>query len=282
MGHNIYGSVMDMFAFGRKNSRVVIFEEVGYLLRNWDGHIHKEIEEQSLKMQWKAAAKGTERGSLAIPYATTISEAAADVDEINRLKLKKVVEEQEHLQLMVSHDVLLRGKGKDSEETSDGAAAANRKTWTRSMSLIDVSLRYLYSFANFDKKGDATTALKYDKYSIMAAYRLAVALRRVVHVKMNDHIRNPQLKGGDASSIAAEQVAATADEVGLDDKICEEMLTPSSCEMVRAFDKNVNALNSKDYEEENDDGVIFMEEMDTNMGGHLTVGSSMNNDLEGI
>ena len=114
------------------------------------------------------------------------------------------------------------------------------------------------------------------------AYRLAVALRRVVDVKMNGVIRSPQMEGGDASSIAAEQAAATADEVGLVEKICEEMLKPSSCEMVRAFDKNVNAVNSKVYEEENDEGLMFMEEIDANTGGRLTMGSSMNDDLEEI
>ena len=177
-------------------------------------------------MQWKAAAKSIEMGSNVNPYVTTISEAAADVEEVNRLKFKKVVEKQEHLKLMVSHDVMLRERGQDSKETTDTEAAANLKTWTRTMSLIDISLRYLSSFANFEKKGDATRVLKYDRYNIKAAYRLAAALRRLVDVKMNGQIRSAQVEGGHASSCTAEKAAATADEVRTGDKICDEMLIP--------------------------------------------------------
>ena len=48
------------------------------------------------------------------------------------------------------------------------------------------------------------------------------------------------------------------------------------------FDKNVNAVNKKFYEEENDDGLMSMEELDNHTGGRLTMGSSMNDDLEEI
>ena len=280
VGHSIYGSVMDMFVFGRKNSRIVMFEEVGYLLRNWEGLSNGEIGAQSLKMQWKAAAKSIEMTSNVIPYATTIAEAAADVDEVNRLKFKKVVEEQEHLQLMVSHDVMLRERAKDSQETTETEAAANPKTWKRTMSFIDISLRYLSSFANVEKKSDATTFLKYDKYSIKAAYRLAVALRRIVDVKMNCQIRSVHVEGGHASSCTAEKAAATADEVRSVDKVYDLILTPSTCEIRRVFEKNVNSVNNKVYEEMHDDGLIFMEDVDAMTGGRLTMGSSMNDDLE--
>ena len=285
VGRNIYASVMDMFVSGRKNSRIVMFEEVGYMLRNWEGHVHKKVNPHSLRMQWKAATKSAEKSGVVLPYATTVSDATTDVDQVNRMKLKKLFTEEDHLQLIVSHDVLLRGKGKDSQQTSqqttDTTAAANKKTWTRSLSLIEVSLRYIAAFANFEKKADATSVLKYDKYSIMAAYRLAVALRRVIDVKMKCKIR-AQGKGGHASSSASDTAAATAEFVRIAEKICDEMLTPSSCEITRAFDRNVNAVNDKVYEDENDEELTFMEELDEladNTGGRLTLAGSMDDDL---
>lgn len=286
VGHSIYGSVMDMFVFGRKNSRIVIFEEVGYVLRNWAGCVHNEITSQSLKMQWKAAAKSTEVSCNLLPYASTISEAAVDIDRINRLKLKKLVDEQEHLQLIVRHDVSLRDKVKDSQETTDTFAAANKKTWTRTLSLIHVSLRYLSSFSNFEKKADAITVLKYDKYSIMAAYRLAVAFRRVIDVKSKGQIRSPDGEDGHEASSTMDGAAASAEEVRIVNKICDEMLTPSACEVVRAFDRNVNSVNAKFYDDENDENLMFIDELESNLGaecangGRQSLTCSMDVDLE--
>ena len=123
--------------------------------------------------------------------------------------------------------------------------------------------------------------MKYDKYSIIAANRRAVALRPVINLKMNYQIR-AQGEGGHALSCTPDKAAATADEVRTADKICDEMLTHSSCEIGRAFDRNANAVNNKFYEEENEDGLMFMEELDDNTGGRLTLASSMNDDLEEI
>ena len=61
------------------------------------------------------------------------------------------------------------------------------------------------------------------------------------------------------------------------EKICDDMLTPSSCEITRAYDRNVNSLNDKVYEDENDEELTFMEEsaeLADNTGGRLTLASS--------
>lgn len=57
VGQIMYGSVMDMFLFGRKNCRIVAFEEVGYLFVDSFPYAYRSIDINSVKLQRKAAAK---------------------------------------------------------------------------------------------------------------------------------------------------------------------------------------------------------------------------------
>lgn len=65
----IYRVVTDMFLFWRKNSRIVAFEEIGYVLVYGEPNTHRDIDLTSLK--WKARNTQREIGMKDLPHALT-------------------------------------------------------------------------------------------------------------------------------------------------------------------------------------------------------------------
>lgn len=67
--------------------------------------------------------------------------------------LKELVDKQEHLELMVRHEVLLRDSvGNTAKANANGTVIATKEIRARSISLINVCLRYLSDVSNFDRK----------------------------------------------------------------------------------------------------------------------------------
>lgn len=129
-----------LFLF-RIDKRTVIFEDVGYVLHDWKRHIAGEITQNSRKLKWMAAAKDPKVCSDVLPVADTASSTVLDIEEINEMKLKDVVEDQERLILLLWYEFILREGAKHVLKKSTKNAATNRNTWTRALSIIYECLR---------------------------------------------------------------------------------------------------------------------------------------------
>ena len=160
--NKIYASVMDMFVAGRKSSRIVAFEELGYLIVDWKPYVSNTIDCKSVKMMWKADAKDPELKTSDLPYAFTSVSGNTDVDSCNANRFEEVVQCHAHLQLLVQHDVILKeASATRSKGTND---TSTKKTMSRSISLIQVCLRIISAMSNFEKRTKTHHVLKYDKY----------------------------------------------------------------------------------------------------------------------
>ena len=121
--------------------------------------------------------------------------------------------------------------------------------------------------SNFEKRTKTHQVLKYDKYSIMGAYRLASALRRVVDMQANGRIMSAEAFMNDGADLVGGSngtANATNSDLNMAKEVFALIFTPSDCEMGRVFDRNVNAVSSKVYEEENDVAVSSVFEPPTN------------------
>lgn len=256
IANKIYASVMDMFVAGRKSSRVVAFEELVYLFVDWKPYVSKDIDCKSVKMLWKADAKEPELKFTDLPFAYTALSGNTDVDPCNTNRLEEVVQRHAHLQLLVQHEVILK---EASAARSDGVNdTSNKKTFSRSISLINVCLRIISAMSNFEKRTKTHQVLKYDKYSIIAAYRLASAMRRVVDVQTKGSIKSKEAimnDGDDEVGGRNGRAYATNTDLNTAKEVLSLMCTPPDCEMGRVFDRNVNAVSSKLYEDDNDVAV---------------------------
>lgn len=74
-----------------------------------------------------AVAKEPEVGSEILTFSATASSTLFDIDRINEMKLKDVVDEQEHLMLLVRHDVILREGGNHVPKKYMKNSSANKK-----------------------------------------------------------------------------------------------------------------------------------------------------------
>lgn len=90
--------------------------------------------------------------------------------------------------------VILREGGKNVQEKSKKNATGNKKTWSGSVSMVHVFLQYIASFWSFEKNMNPITFFKYDNYKCSNAYRLAVALCRVIYVKVGVKIECAEVK----------------------------------------------------------------------------------------
>lgn len=79
---------MDMFVFWRNNSRIVSFEEIGYVLVDREPHTHRYIDCTSLKLQCKEPAKQGEINKKYSPYALKKYSTDVDNDSSNLSLLK--------------------------------------------------------------------------------------------------------------------------------------------------------------------------------------------------
>lgn len=67
----VYRVLINMAVFGGKNSRIVAFEDILYVLVDWETHTDRNIDQTSLKFQWKGPFKQREIDTKYLPYALT-------------------------------------------------------------------------------------------------------------------------------------------------------------------------------------------------------------------
>lgn len=168
-------------------------------------------------MEWMAAIKVSEFDPGTSPFTDTSSSRMSIIDTVNEIKLTNIVEEDEHLKLIVQQDVIFREGGKNFRNNSTHYAAAKSNSRTQEISMAHVCLRYISAFANFERKVKPISLFKYDKYSIIAIFKLEITLRRVID------------KSIDAKSRSAEglrlgtTVATLGDVLGLEKQIMADM-----------------------------------------------------------
>lgn len=144
---------MEMFLFPPTNSRKDIAEDVGYLLHDCDGFVVKDFARDSLKMKWMPVSKIPEVDTGMLPFKTADSSGMCKIDVLNEMKFTNVLNEYEHLKLIVRHDVTFGEGEKNVCKNETENAAEESKTWTRAISLVHVCLRYSSALSNFEWKG---------------------------------------------------------------------------------------------------------------------------------
>lgn len=75
-----------------------------------------------------AATKDPEDGSEILPFAATALSKLSNIEGVNEMKLKDVVDEEEHLLLLVRNELILREGEKHLQKKSKENKSANTKT----------------------------------------------------------------------------------------------------------------------------------------------------------
>lgn len=106
--------------------------------------------------------------------------------------------------------------------------------------------------------------MKYDKYSVLGAYLLVATICAVIEVKAGDRIESPIPRGDhhDDATLQTTVMEVSEEEGEFVTKLYEQMLTPLSYKTIRSFERNVNWVARKVYEQENDDNFQFHSELD--------------------
>lgn len=82
---------MCMFLLERKNDCTVIFEDVRYLLQDWDGFVVKEDALDLIKMQGMMATKVLKVDMGTLSFTDVASSAMSSIYVVNEMNLMNVV-----------------------------------------------------------------------------------------------------------------------------------------------------------------------------------------------
>lgn len=101
--------------------------------------------------------------------------------------LTNVVNDHEHLTLILRHEVMLTELGKNLRKKLTDNAALKFMTSTQAIPIVHFCLRSISVFAEFWRKSKPIPLLKHDKYFIMVTYRFAAALLRMIDNNNNNN-----------------------------------------------------------------------------------------------
>lgn len=274
----LYSTLLLSLNHSRRSGPMEFFQRLGYLFVDWNPHKTCRVSKDDMKVSWIVDYEKALPCSIDdIPKAISVSAADRNAVEKNKEAYSKFVEEREEMQLMVTHDVLVRLKGKCGDVRNH--IGVDARQWVRVVSLIDVAAHFFRSCCGFGRGGSFTDVLMYNSRSIIALYNTAWVFRLMLGTRTTPRILSPNLPGVFAST-ASDPASSPIADMSADIAHLFAILTPSASMVERALVRVTCAVPEETFNAEHIDANGSESDLGENRDQQKHGDKSMHNDVE--